>query len=103
MISKDRLQRLRLAARTLIEWKVPVSTEKYQTVLSDLLAIHPYAFDWGLRVNNQVFEIDERGVLLWYLSETLNSDKPMFSSSHRLSFLGDEDLRMDEVEKYFLH
>jgi hypothetical protein len=67
------LARLRLAARTLLEWKVPTTARQYQTVLHDLLTAHPHAASWGLRPGSKLFELDENGIILWYLSETLST------------------------------
>lgn len=67
--------RLRLAARALVEWKMPVPTKQYQLVLSELLINHPEVSSWGLNRFNKIFTIDERGIILWYLSETLNKER----------------------------
>jgi hypothetical protein len=75
---QSRLLRLRLASRALIEWKTPATAEQYQLVLRDLLAIHPYASSWGLKLDSQILKQDPQGTVLWYLSETLDSqENPM--------------------------
>ncbi len=71
MSSTSEFARLRLAARTLLEWKVPTSSRQYQIVLNDLLRVHANAKSWGLQPGNKLFTLDENGVILWYLSETL--------------------------------
>jgi tetrahydromethanopterin S-methyltransferase subunit F len=54
------------------------------------LEIHPFAKAWGLNQNNRLLTIDQRGAILWYLTETLSESTTEFSlevtSSHN-SFL----------------
>jgi uncharacterized integral membrane protein len=71
--------RLRLAARTLIELNTPVTSAEYQRVLTDLLKAHPYAASWGLTPDKELLKLDERGTVLWYLSETMTmkASKPL--------------------------
>jgi hypothetical protein len=69
----ERLNSLRLAARTLIEWKAPPSTEEYQTILADLLKVHPFAAECGLTSGSDVLKLDTQGVILWFLTDTLNT------------------------------
>jgi len=66
------LVRLRLAARTLIEWKTPQSAQYYQQVLGDLLRFHPQASTWGLTTEKDFLRFDERGIILWFLSDTIS-------------------------------
>src|SRR5205823_972525 len=44
---------------------------EYQSVLKDLLSLHPYAKSWGLGPDSPLLELDTGGVVLWYLSDTL--------------------------------
>jgi len=68
----ERMNRLRLAARTLVEWRTAVSSEQYTRIMSALLRYHPNASLYGLNVGSDVLKIDDQGSLLWYLSDTLN-------------------------------
>lgn len=81
MTSSEQLNRLRLAARTLIEWKAPSSSESYKAVLSGLLQYHPVAARWGLKIKSRVFLLDTQGVILWYLSDTLNAQVGTFNNA----------------------
>ncbi len=72
MASQNDNLKLRLAARTLIEWRTPVASDLYQRVLNDLIAVHPCAMVFGLQASSDVIKADDRGILLFYLSETLN-------------------------------
>src|SRR6266571_1260662 len=76
MVLLKGLLRLRLAARTLIEWKTPITAAEYQRVLSDLLKTHPKSSSWGLTLDKEFLNLDDRGVVLWYLSETINTEEP---------------------------
>src|SRR5438046_2762380 len=73
--------RLRLAARTLIEWNTPTSSPLYRQVLEKLLEAHPSAQAGGLTIHSSVLKVDKRGIILWYLSETL-SDQQYVSSEY---------------------
>lgn len=79
MEANDELNKLRLAARALIEWRTPPKNENYQRVLGGLLRCHPAGTLADLR--NPVFEIDDDGTLLWYLSETFDEDRMKFSQA----------------------
>jgi hypothetical protein len=80
-------RRLRLAARTLLEWRTPRSNADYRRVLRDLVAVHPLAAGANLLINEPLLALDDSGTLLWYLSETL--DDPL----HRDQvFRGREDV-----------
>jgi hypothetical protein len=71
-ISPERLLRLRLAARALIEWKEPPTTDRYRQVVEDLLKVHPFAARVGFSLDSPAFRHDTRGLVLWFLSETLD-------------------------------
>lgn len=75
-LTREELLKLRLAARTLLEWKITCTSDVYRLVLRDILKCHPYASTLGLQPSSAVFSIDERGTFLWFLSETLLSDEP---------------------------
>ena len=65
--------RLRLAARTLIEWNTPRTNPQYKRVLDDLLLRHPFAVKVGLTSRSSVLALDDRESVLWYLSESFES------------------------------
>jgi hypothetical protein len=75
--SEERTLKLRLAARALIEWKEPPTSPRYKRVVEELLAIHPFAAHVGFHLDRPFVKLDTRGVVLWYLSETLDyADAP---------------------------
>jgi len=65
---------LRLAARILIELHKRSIPEKYRYVLADLFRVHPSAMKWGLTLNSEILDLDDRGVIFWYISETIYRD-----------------------------
>jgi hypothetical protein len=67
--------RLRLAARTLIELRTPQSSEAYLDVLHDLIRRNPLIQENECNLTRRVLPYDNKGVLLWFLSETLSADK----------------------------
>ena len=71
--------KLRLAARTLIEWKTPITSSEYQRVLANLLNVHPNASLWGFTPNKKFIELDDQGTVLWYLSETMCAEQAKLS------------------------
>src|SRR5215203_2851677 len=75
MVDSEVYLRLRLAARTLIELNTPATSPEYRRVLTDLLSVHPYAASWGLTPDKELLKLDERGAILWYLTETVNATK----------------------------
>lgn len=68
----ERKLRLRLAARTLIEWKTPVASPNFKAVLNDIIQSHPYARSYGLSNDSKLFTLAHNRTLLWYLTETLD-------------------------------
>lgn len=95
----NRSRRLRLAARTLIEWKTPSTTEQYKSVLSDLLKSHPNAARWGLTLNSDVLQVDTEGSVLWYLSDTLDANDLGYIGNKRTQ---DEPDFLEQSVKAFL-
>jgi hypothetical protein len=71
--SKDSL---RLAARTLIEWRTPKKSSAFVEVLHDILVDHPIAAQLGIKRGHELFALDDQGVLLWFLSETMDAPIP---------------------------
>jgi hypothetical protein len=72
--TNPQLMRLRLAARTLVEWRTPQSSEYYKAIMESLIDSNALAKDFGLTLKHQIISLDERGSLLWYLSDTLEAD-----------------------------
>jgi hypothetical protein len=64
-------RRLRLAARTLVEWRTPSGNPDYKGVFADLARAHTGAAQYGLAENQDVLRLDDEGSLLWFMSETL--------------------------------
>ena len=67
---------LRLAARSLLEWQTPRQSKYYRDVMIDLIGQSAIAKSRGLSESHPILDLDERGSLLWYLSETLTSEVP---------------------------
>ncbi len=74
MPSLDESLRLRLAARSLIEWRTPRQSADYQLVLNRLLSLHPIARSFGLGAD--ILDLDDDGAILWYLSEITSGTPP---------------------------
>src|SRR5262249_41621450 len=66
--------RLRLAAKTLVEWRTPTWSPQYREVMQELIGVNKAARGLGLTSSHPLLSIDERGSLLWYLSDTLEDD-----------------------------
>lgn len=66
------LRGLRLEAKTLIEWRTPVSDPSFKFLIDRLLGCHPHA-GGRLKFDNikHVLLLDKNRVLLWHLAETL--------------------------------
>jgi len=64
-----------LTARTLVEWDTPTTTVEYKNVLNDLLSVHRFAKSFDLTIDKPFLKLDKHGTILWYLSETLDTDK----------------------------
>ena len=64
---------LRLALRTLIEWKLPPHDREYRRIVSAALAVHPFTSNLTSAPIDEVYKLDPDGTFLWYLSETLLS------------------------------
>lgn len=92
-LSAERMLKLRLAARALVEWKEPPTSPRYKRVVKELLAVHPFAAQAGFSPDSPAFELDTRGVALWYLSETLD-DVHAGWSPPRLEYGGERERRM---------
>ena len=66
--------RLRLAARSLIEWKTPRTNPHYKRVLSALLQRHTLAAGMGFTAKSPILSLDDRESVLWYLSESFEEN-----------------------------
>lgn len=100
--SAERLLRLRLAARSLIEWKEPPTTERYRQVVADLLRVHPFAAEAGFRPDAHWVSLDTRGNVLWFLSDTLDdAAEPPRRSERDASDIASilRDFRMEQFMK----
>jgi hypothetical protein len=69
-------ENLRLAAQALVEWRTPRESLAYREVLDQILKTHPFASKLGLRPGHPVFDCDDQGLLLWYLSGTMDTEAP---------------------------
>lgn len=69
-------RKLRLAARTVLDWRFPAGSAEYQAVLGELLRTSMFARSWYLRPNGRVVPADTEGVLVWHLSGTLETSCP---------------------------
>lgn len=67
----NRTKRLRLAAKTLIEWKTPQTSPDYQRILKDLLETHPLAKKFEIDATHPLIKLDHKAIVLWFLSETM--------------------------------
>lgn len=88
--------RLRLAARTLLEWRTPSSNPDYKRVLSDLLKDHAGAQLHRLAENADVLLLDEDGSLIWFLSETLQNHE---KDNWRFHWLATDVVEKELVER----
>src|ERR1700733_15358073 len=78
MKGEDRAQilRLRLAAKALLEWRTPRTSEHYQNILGELISKNAIARSRGWKQDNPIMQLDEQGSAMWYLSDTLMLEAP---------------------------
>lgn len=90
MSSKSTLK-LRLAARTLLEWRTPPSSEEYRLLLQDIFSVHPVTTYFHLTIPDKILASDDHGALLLYLSDTLDNPPIIYPSRTPQweSYLGD--------------
>lgn len=72
MSSRTSLDKLRLAARILIEWRSPKDSPDYKRVFDEIIRCHPFSEAVSLSHNHAVLELDDRSTILWYLSDSMN-------------------------------
>jgi hypothetical protein len=93
-LRSEEIRRLRLAARTLIEWGAPLSSAKVKSFVRQLINIHPFAADLGVDEESAVMMLDEHGTVLWYLSETLQDSTKIEREQVDVTYVG-------EVRKFY--
>ncbi len=69
---EERQPRLRLAAKTLIEWETPVGNPQFRRVVEQLIANNVIAHN-RLTVNAKCLRLDQDRTIIWYLSENIGS------------------------------
>src|SRR5262245_2693942 len=68
MVDIDETLRLRLAARTMIEWGILPSSPEYGRVLEELIKIFQKSYEGSSRPNIEILRLDSNGTFLWFLS-----------------------------------
>ena len=87
MASSTDLLRLKLAARTLLEWRTPNASDEYVRVLDALLVEHSVARARGMSSARGVARLDHDGHILTYLCTCVGATG-QFIVSRRLSDSG---------------
>src|SRR5271154_2700451 len=80
------MENLRLAARAMIEWRTPKDATAYQEILREILLGHPIADSVGIHKTHPILEYDDQGILLCYLSDTMELPAPSIAELDLVEF-----------------
>src|ERR1044072_5622741 len=76
----DRRVRLRLIARTLIEWQTPPTSPYFVGVLRELIESNLISRNFRLTADHSFLRLDDEGYLLTFLADTLDVNDEQGSS-----------------------